>query len=86
MMIGLYKIILNFILLGCLFAIETRPLVMKPFDDLNESSMYNRGSYLILLPTGLNEVFLTNESYGGDFVKFKRSQGLMLMLLPCQVV
>ena len=75
MMIGLYKIILNFILLGCLFAIETRPLVMKPFDDLNESSMYNRGSYLILLPTGLNEVFLTNESYGGDFVKFKRSQG-----------
>jgi len=48
---------------------------MKAFDDVNESFNYNRGSYLILLPEGLNEVFLTNENYGGDFVKFKRSQG-----------
>ena len=36
--------------------------------------MYNRGSYLILLPEGLNEIFLTNENYGGDFVKHKKSQ------------
>ena len=54
---------------------EVRPLVMRPFDSLDESYTYNRGSYLILLPEGLNEIFLTNENYGGDFVKFKRSQG-----------
>ena len=77
----LYKIILSLILLPCLLFSETRPLVMKAFDDIQESFTYNRGSYLILLPDGLNEVFLTNESYGGDFVKFKRSQGFDVEVL-----
>ena len=30
---------------------------------------------MIVLPYGFNEVFLTNEQYGGDFVKFKKTQG-----------
>ncbi len=30
---------------------------------------------MIILPYGFNEVFLTNEQYGGDFVKFKKTQG-----------
>ena len=71
----LQKNILSFILLSCVLYSETRPLVMKTFDDINESFTYNRGSYLILLPEGLNDIFLTNEDYGGDFVKFKKSQG-----------
>ena len=77
----LYKIILNLMLLPCLLFSEQRPLVMKAFDDIQESFTYNRGSYLILLPEGLNEVFLTNESYGGDFVKFKKSQGFDVAVL-----
>ena len=71
----LQKNILSFIFLSCMLYSETRPLVMKAFDDINENFTYNRGSYLILLPEVLNDVFLTNEQYGGDFVKFKRSQG-----------
>ena len=71
----LQRIILSFILLSYLLPSETRPLVMKTFDNVSENFVYNRGSYLILLPEGLNEIFLTNENYGGDFVKFKRSQG-----------
>ena len=71
----LQKNILSFILLLCVLYSETRPLVMKAFDNINENFTYNRGSYLILLPEVLNDVFLTNEQYGGDFVKFKRSQG-----------
>ena len=69
------KKILVVVVLSNLFGTESRALVMKAFDDLNESYNYNRGSYLILLPEGLNEIFLTNENYGGDFVKFKRTQG-----------
>jgi len=69
------KFILVLFVMSHLFGAEPRPLVMKAFDDVNESFNYNRGSYLILLPEGLNEAFLTNENYGGDFVKFKRSQG-----------
>ena len=69
------KNVLVVLVFSSLFATESRALVLKAFDDLNESYNYNRGSYLILLPEGLNEVFLTNENYGGDFVKFKRTQG-----------
>ena len=67
--------ITSLFIISILVASQIRPLAMKPFDDLEDSYVYNRGSYLILLPSGFNETFLTNEDYGGDFVKFKRSQG-----------
>ena len=35
---------------GILFGGEMRPLSMQPFDSVNESYTYQRGSYLILLP------------------------------------
>ena len=79
--------VLRFILLVTVFTLifgESRPLVMKAFDELNEYSNYNRGTYLILLPQGLNEVFLTNPNYGGDFVKFKRTQGFDVEVLTVQ--
>ena len=79
--------VLRFILSVTVFALifgESRPLVMKAFDELNEYSNYNRGTFLILLPQGLNEVFLTNPNYGGDFVKFKRTQGFDVEVLMVQ--
>ena len=30
---------------------------------------------MIILPLGFNEIFLTGENYGGDFVAFKKTQG-----------
>ena len=80
----LQQLFISFILLTSLFSIEQRPLVMKAFDDALQSSVYNRGSYLILLPAGLNEIFLTNENYGGDFVKFKKSQGFDVDVITVQ--
>ena len=63
------------LLISFLFSIESRPLSMKSF-DVNEINMsYNRGSYLIVLPSSDLEPYMTNENYGGDFVKFKRTQG-----------
>ncbi|MBI45189.1 MAG: hypothetical protein CMG66_03370 [Candidatus Marinimicrobia bacterium] len=64
-----------------LLAGELRSLVMQPFDSVNQTYNYQRGSYLILLPEGLNETFLTNENYGGNFVKFKKSQGFDVEVL-----
>ena len=55
--------ILVLFLVSHLFSEEPRPLVMKAFDDVNESFNYNRGSYLILLPEGLNEAFLTDDMF-----------------------
>ena len=48
---------------------------MQSFDVGEINMNYNRGSYLIVLPSCDLESFLTNESYGGDFVKFKKTQG-----------
>ena len=69
------RFIISLFIMTFLIGSEMRPLSMQPFDSVNESYTYQRGSYLILLPEGLNETFLTNENYGGDFVKFKKSQG-----------
>ena len=62
------QFIISLFIFSTLSAIEVRPLSMQPFDSLNVSYIYNRGSYLILLPEGLDETFLTNDAYGGDFV------------------
>ena len=63
------------VLFGFLFSIESRPLSMKPFDVDTINMSYNRGAYLIVLPTNSLDTYLTNENYGGDFVKFKKTQG-----------
>ena len=56
------RFIISLLIVKILIGSEIRPLVMQPFDSLNESYNYNRGSYLILLPDGLNETFLTNQN------------------------
>jgi len=48
---------------------------MKPFDTESINMSYNRGSYLIVLPSNSLDNYLTNENYGGDFIKFKKTQG-----------
>ena len=66
----------NILVLFCfLFSAEMKPLSMKPFDVETIDMTYNRGSYLIVLPSNSLETYLTNENYGGDFVKFKNTQG-----------
>ena len=58
-----------------LFASDIRPLSMQPFDVESEGMIYGRGNYLIVLPDHSLDDFLTNESFGGDFIKFKKTQG-----------
>ena len=47
----------------CLFADNKRPLSMQPFDVESAGNLYNRGSYLIVLPNESLESYLTNENY-----------------------
>ena len=61
--------------------LDDRPLryltdkMAKSFDLSEPNNLYNRGTYMIILPFGFNEIFLTDENYGGDFVAFKKTQG-----------
>ena len=48
---------------------------MQSFDVGEINMNYNRGSYLIVLPSCDLVSYMTNENYGGDFVKFKKTQG-----------
>ena len=43
----------------CLFADNKRPLSMQPFDVESAGNLYNRGSYLIVLPSNSLESYLT---------------------------
>ena len=61
--------------LSSLIADEQRPLTLKPFDVNSSGFTYGRGVYLIVLPDVSIETYLTNENYGGDFVRFKKTQG-----------
>ena len=36
---------------------------MQPFDVESAGNLYNRGSYLIILPSNSLESYLTNENY-----------------------
>ena len=66
----------NVLVLCCLlFSAEMKPLSMKPFNVESIDMTYNRGSYLIVLPSNSLETYLANENYGGDFIKFKNTQG-----------
>ena len=69
------NISLILLLTFCLFADNKRPLSMQPFDVESAGNLYNRGSYLIVLPNESLESYLINENYAGDFVRFKKTQG-----------
>ena len=61
----------NFILVFCLsflMADSVRPLVMKPFDSMQDGNVYQRGNYLIIKgEKGLSEIF-NYLNVAGEFV------------------
>ena len=67
-----YGLILG-LLIGLILA-EVRTLSERPFLAEPESFTYTRGTYLIVLANSTLEFLLSLET-GGDFIKFKKSQG-----------
>ena len=59
-----------------IIASNTKPISQRTFnvDDTRDFD-YQRGTYMIVLPNNSLDIYLTNETYGGDFVTFKKSQG-----------
>ena len=53
------------------------PIAFKAFDYNLNDNFYGRGDYVIVLASSQLETYLTNpnSSLGGDFVKFKNTQG-----------
>ena len=53
------------------------PISFKAFDYNLNDNFYGRGDYVIVLASSQLETYLTNPntSLGGDFVKFKNTQG-----------
>ena len=74
-----YKKIILLLLVSVMYAIK--PLVFKAFDLASSSEVYGRGDYLIVLGQSSLETYLTNESLGGDFIKFKQSQGFNVHII-----
>ena len=72
-------LLLCFCVLSALMS-EVRPLAMKPFDFNDQGHTYNRGTYMIIMPASLSS-YLDNETYGGDFVMFKKTQGFDVELV-----
>ena len=58
-----------------------KPLAFKAFDLDDSGEIYGRGDYLIVLGQGSLETYLTNENLGGDFIKFKQSQGFNVHII-----
>jgi hypothetical protein len=58
---------------GLLF--PSKPLSFKSFDSNSLNQLYGRGDFLIVLASSSLEGYLSNDALGGDFVKFKNSQG-----------
>jgi len=52
-----------------------KPLSFKAFDINPSNQVYGRGDYLIVLASSSLESYLEDSELGGDFVKFKYSQG-----------
>ena len=70
-----YRILIFSLFINCLMSADMRPLSMQPFDVESSGIVYGRGSYLIVLPDNSLYNNLVNENYGGDFIKFKKTQG-----------
>ena len=62
------------------------PISFKAFDYGLNDNFYGRGDYIIVLASSQLETYLTNPnpSLGGDFVKFKRTQGFDVEVLTVQ--
>ncbi|MDC1050721.1 C25 family cysteine peptidase [Candidatus Marinimicrobia bacterium] len=67
------NILCLFLFFGLL--IPGKPLSFKSFDSNNLNQLYGRGDFLIVLASSSLENYLSNDALGGDFVKFKNSQG-----------
>ena len=70
-----------FFILFISFIYMMKPLAFKAFDSDNVNEVYARGDYLIVLGKAELETYLTNESLGGDFIKFKQSQGFNVIII-----
>jgi hypothetical protein len=55
--------------------LPNKPLSFKSFDSNSLNQLYGRGDFLIVLASSSLEGYLSNEGLGGDFIKFKNSQG-----------
>ena len=74
------KIILVMIMMiGFIFAVK--PLAFRGFDLESSNEIYGRGDYLIVLGSSTLNSFLIDENLGGDFVKFKQSQGFNVNII-----
>ncbi|MAW75569.1 MAG: hypothetical protein CMG09_06580, partial [Candidatus Marinimicrobia bacterium] len=69
------KKLILFLFFALSFSVEVRPISQMPFDLNSSDLVYGRGTYLIVLPNQSIESYITNENFGGDFVKFKKTQG-----------
>ena len=58
-----------------------KPLAFKAFDSDDINEVYSRGDYLIVLGKAELETYLFNDSLGGDFIKFKKSQGFNVIII-----
>ena len=67
------KNILLFLIIGLIWSTEMRPISLMPFDVNTSGIVYGRGVYMIVLPSQSSEYYLTLESAGGDFIKFKKT-------------
>ena len=63
------------------FLLSSIPLSFKAFDLNSANQVYGRGDYLIVLASSSLESYLQNELYGGDFIKFKNSQGFNVKVI-----
>ena len=74
-MLSIMKKLILFLFFALSFSVEVRPISQMPFDLNSSDLVYGRGTYLIVLPNQSIESYITNENFGGDFVKFKKTQG-----------
>ncbi len=66
-------------MIGFIFAVK--PLAFRGFDLESSNEIYGRGDYLIVLGSSALNSFLTDKNLGGDFVKFKQSQGFNVNII-----
>ena len=67
----------------CFVFLCAGPISFKAFNYGLNDNFYGRGDYIIVLASSQLETYLTNPnpSLGGDFVKFKNSQGFNVKVI-----